>query len=81
MKVLYHPVATNGVDHIMLYFSLGDREARTRNRYLRSVQENTEQIVSHFKQLGLDVSWELNPGNHFKDAALRSAKGIRALLE
>lgn len=64
-----------------LYFSLGDREARTRNPYLRPVQENTEQIVSHFKQLGLDVSWELNLGNHFKDAALRSAKGIRALLE
>ncbi len=64
-----------------LYFSLGDREARTRNPYLRTVQDNTEQIVTHFKQKGIDVSWELNPGNHFKDAALRSAKGIRAILE
>ena len=63
-----------------LYISLGDREARTRNPFLKTVQENTEQIVSHFEQLGLDVTWELNPGNHFKDAALRSAKGIKAIL-
>lgn len=64
-----------------LYLSLGDREAKTRNPFLRTVQDNTEQIVSHYKETGLDVSWELNPGDHFKDAALRSAKGIKAILE
>ena len=64
-----------------LYLSLGDKEARTRHPYLKAVQDNTEQIVSHYEQMGLDVTWELNPGNHFKDAALRSAKGIKALLE
>jgi predicted alpha/beta superfamily hydrolase len=64
-----------------LYLSLGDREAKTRNPYLKTVQGNTEQIVSHYKQTGFDVTWELNPGNHFKEAALRSAKGIKAILE
>ena len=64
-----------------LYLSLGDKEAKTRNPYLKTVRDNTEQIVSHFAQLGLHVAWELNPGNHFKDAALRSAKGIKAILE
>lgn len=64
-----------------LYLSLGDREAKTRNPYLKTVQDNTEQIVSHYKQTGFDVTWELNPGNHFKEAALRSAKGIKAILE
>lgn len=64
-----------------LYLSLGDREAKTRNSYLKTVQDNTEQIVSHYEQIGLNVTWELNPGNHFKDAALRSAKGIKAILE
>jgi len=64
-----------------LYLSLGDKEARTRHPYLKAVQDNTEQIVSHYEQMGLDVTWELNPGNHFKDAALRSAKGVKALLE
>ena len=64
-----------------LYLSLGDREAKTRNPYLKTVQDNTEQIVSHYEQMGLDVTWELNQGNHFKEAALRSAKGIKAILE
>ena len=63
-----------------LYLSLGDKEAKTRNAFLKTVQDNTEQIVSHYQRIGLDVTWELNPGNHFRDAALRSAKGIRALL-
>ena len=64
-----------------LYFSLGDKEAKTRNPYLKTVQDNTAQIVSHYEQMGLNVTWELNPGNHFIDAALRSAKGIKAMLE
>ncbi len=64
-----------------LYLSLGDREARTRNSVLMTVQRNTEELAEHYRSLGLDVTWELNPGNHFKDAALRSAKGIRAILE
>ena len=64
-----------------LYLSLGDREANTRNSVLMTVQRNTEELVDHYKSLGLDVTWELNPGNHFKDAALRSAKGIKAILE
>lgn len=64
-----------------LYLSLGDREAHTRNSVLMTVQRNTEELAEHYKSLGLDVTWELNPGNHFKDAALRSAKGIKAILE
>ncbi len=63
-----------------IYLSLGDKEAKTRNALLKTVQERTEQIAVHYKQIGLDVTWELNPGNHFKDAALRSAKGIKAIL-
>lgn len=42
VKVLYHPVATNGVDHIMLYFSLGDfsLEELTKVSLLPSVLTN-----------------------------------------
>lgn len=64
-----------------IYLSLGDTEAKTRNPILKTVQDNTEIIVEHYKNLGIDVTWELNEGNHFKDAALRSAKGIMAILE
>lgn len=63
-----------------IYLSLGDAEAKTRNPVLKTVQENTEEIAEHFRKLGTDITWELNPGNHFKDAAFRSAKGIAAIL-
>ena len=62
-----------------LYISLGDKESNTRNMYLREVQENTEIIVEHYKSNELDVTFEMNPGNHFKDVAIRSAKGILAI--
>lgn len=63
-----------------LYLSLGDKEAKTRNRYLKAVQENTETIAAHFREEEIDVTLEMNPGNHFKDASLRSAKGILAII-
>ena len=51
------------------------------NAVLKTVQENTESILQHYQELGVDVRWELNPGNHFRDVAMRSAKGIKAILE
>lgn len=63
-----------------LYLSLGDKEAKTRNPYLKTVQENTEAAVQLYRDMGLDVTWELNPGNHFRDAEKRSAKGILGIL-
>ena len=63
-----------------LYLSLGDKEAKSRNKVLKTVQENTEVLATYYKELGIDVTWELNPGNHFKDATLRSAKGIMAII-
>ena len=63
-----------------IYLSLGDKEARTRNQYMKAVQENTESIAEHFRNAGIDVTFEMNPGNHFKDASFRSAKGILAIV-
>ena len=63
-----------------LYLSLGDKEAKSRNKMLMTVRENTEALAAYYKELGMDVVWELNPGNHFKDTALRSAKGIMAII-
>lgn len=50
------------------------------NEVLKTVRDNTEEIVRYYKEAGLNVVYELNPGNHFKDAEIRSAKGIIALL-
>ena len=63
-----------------IYLSLGDREAATRNPYLKTVEENTATAAKLFEDRGVEVIRESNPGNHFQDPALRSAKGIRALL-
>ena len=59
-----------------LYLSLGDKEARTRNQIMATVEQNTEVLFEHYKSLGVEAVFEMNPGNHFRDAAQRMAKGI-----
>lgn len=63
-----------------IYFSLGDKEANTRNSVLKTVQDKTIELSEYFKSLGTEVIFELNPGNHFTDTILRSTKGIKAIL-
>ena len=48
-----------------VYFSLGDKEAKTRNPVLKTVQENTEEIQTFYQNKGIDTVFQLNPGNHF----------------
>ncbi|MCR4902361.1 MAG: alpha/beta hydrolase [Butyrivibrio sp.] len=64
-----------------VYFSLGDKEAKTRNQLLSKVEIATTQIYEKYKNMGLDTVFEMNPGNHFKDADARLAKGIAWVLE
>lgn len=63
-----------------VYFSLGDKEANTRNPVLKTVQDKTIELSEYFKSLGSEVIFELNKGNHFTDTVLRIAKGIKAIL-
>ena len=64
-----------------LYFSLGSKEAKTRNHYLKTVQQNTQEIYRYYLSQGIDTVFELNPGNHFVHAPERIAAGIRWILE
>lgn len=64
-----------------LYFSLGSKEARTRNPYMKTVQENTEKIEKYYREKGISTVFQLNPGNHYKDAEKRTAAGIHWLLD
>lgn len=59
-----------------LYLSLGDREARTRNQFMAKVEHNTRGLHEYYQSLGINTIFELNVGNHFKDAGLRIAKAI-----
>lgn len=63
-----------------IYFSLGDKEHKTRNPFLQTVRQNTEEMEDFYKQQGIATTFQLNPGNHFQDAALRTASGIRWIL-
>lgn len=63
-----------------LYFSLGDKEARTRNQYLKTVQQCTEELAAHYRSLDINTFYELNPGGHYRDIIKRSAAGIKWLL-
>ena len=63
-----------------VYLSLGDREAKTRNPIMATVQDNTEKIANLLRERGIDVTYELNPGNHFQEPELRMAKGISNIL-
>ena len=63
-----------------VYFSLGDKESKTRNPVLRSVRQNTEEIQSFYQDKGINTIFQLNPGNHYDHATERTAAGIAWLL-
>ena len=64
-----------------VYLSLGDAEPRTRHPLMKTVGESTEAVYETLRERGADTVFEWNPGNHFRDEALRTAKGIRWVLE
>ena len=63
-----------------VYFSLGDKESKTRNPILRSVRQSTEEIQAFYQDKGIDTVFQLNPGNHYDHAAERTAAGIAWML-
>ncbi len=63
-----------------IYFSLGDRECRTGNPYLRVVQERTEEIEAFYRGKGMDTVFQSNPGGHGKNTVRRTAAGIAWIL-
>ena len=61
------------------YFSLGDQEAKTSHPLMSQVEKNTGEIQRKLSGT-IKTIFELNEGNHFKDADLRLAKGIAWIL-
>lgn len=62
------------------YFSLGDREAFTKNPLMKQVAAGTECIASLFGERGVVQTFVSNPGNHFVHAEERTASGINWIL-
>ena len=64
-----------------VYLSVGEQESTSRNAVLQTVGVRTEAIATMLAERGLNVKFELNPGNHFKNPPLRVVKGIHWLLQ
>ena len=64
-----------------IYLSVGEQESTSRNAVLQTVGERTQAMADLMASRGVPVTFELNPGNHFKNPPLRVVKGIKWLLE
>ena len=63
-----------------VYLSLGDKEAKTKNPVLKTVRASTEEAQRILTSRGVCAYFEINPGNHYTDTAIRVAKGINHLI-
>lgn len=62
-----------------IYLSLGDAEERTRNRVMATVGDCIREMDALLSDFPHTLEW--NPGNHFKDADIRTAKAFLWCLE
>ena len=60
-----------------IYLSVGEQESTSRNAVLQTVGERTQALARLLAERGINVKFELNPGNHFKNPPLRVVKGIK----
>lgn len=63
-----------------VYLSLGDKEAKTRNQILAQVANDIYDVYRSLEDYRLSSILVWNQGNHFKEPALRMAKGFAWLM-
>lgn len=66
-----HSIHTSSV-----YLSLGDREEKTRNNVMATVGEKIRKTHEILCSRGVSCTLEWNPGNHFREPDLRTAKAF-----
>ena len=71
---------TDKINADRVYFSLGDKERKTKNLRMAAVQQATEEIHGIFSEICPHTKFELNPGNHFVEAEKRLAAGVNYIL-
>ena len=72
----------NRIRTAKVYLSLGDKEEKTRNPVMATVGDRIREayVLLKEKECGVNCILEWNEGNHFKDAALRTAKAFTWVL-
>ena len=63
-----------------VYLSLGDREAKTKNPIMSTVEDRIQESYRILKRKGVRVTLEWNKGNHFKDVDTRMANAFAWVL-
>ncbi len=64
-----------------VYFSLGDKENRTKNPFISCVRDVTAEISRHFGEQDIPTVFEIKNGNHYSNSAERRAEAIMWLLK
>lgn len=64
---------TQSIKTETVYLSLGDREDRTRNAYMKNVSSAIKEAEDILRNKGIKTFLEWNEGNHFKDTEKRTA--------
>lgn len=78
LEYVYNNTISDNVDKV--YLSLGNLESNTKHELMRKVKDNTLKIQDYLSN-NLNVYYEENEGNHFKEPLLRMAKGIKYILQ
>ncbi len=69
------------VSDARVYFSLGGKEAKTKNPVMSTIEDRTRALYTEFQaKPGITSILEMNPGGHFKDVPRRIAKAATWLF-
>ena len=71
---------TNRIQSKAVYLSLGDREEKAKNPVMAAVGSRIREAEGILKAQGIPCTLEWNPGNHFRDADVRTAKAFAWIL-
>lgn len=61
------------------YISLGDKEAESKNKHLKSIAQDTETVVKTLESKGIQTTFEGTEGTHFGPILPRLDKALAAL--
>ena len=70
----------NRIQSKAVYLSLGDREEKAKNPVMATVGSRIREAEGILKAQGIPCALEWNPGNHFRDADIRTAKAFAWVL-
>ena len=73
---LVNSIKENNIKAKAVYLSLGDREEKTRNPVMATVDHAIRSVHETISDSGINTILEWNQGNHFKDVDIRMAKAL-----